>query len=399
MHARQSGNALAARLATGRLVRWGLAGSTMAVMLGAGLALPATEADAAPTPLYTVALGDSLAAGVGASTTADRYVNVLAAHEASRFPGLQLVNAACSGATTTSVIYGPGCSYTTGTQLGDVEAFLRSHPGQVPYVTIDIGANNVDGCLSGSTVNVACVTNGLAHITTELPQILSGLDAAYPGLVVYGMNYYDPFLGLWLTGPSGQTLAQQSQSLAVILNALLARLDAAGGAATADVATAFQTADFNPTGTYLGVTEPQNVANVCNWTLFCSGGGNIHANNTGHALVAQAFAQVIDNLNIVTSALPGAVRGTAYGPVSLVAAGQGVSSSPYATALTWSKVALPKGLRLSRTGVLSGTPSKKLVVGPTTVTVRVTETVTVVSGRSKSRTRSTVEATIPIAVT
>lgn len=65
------------------------------------------------------------------------------------------------------------------------------------------------------------MTSGLAHITTELPQILRGLDAAYPGLVVYGMNYYDPFLGLWLTGQSGQTLAQQSESLAVTLNALL----------------------------------------------------------------------------------------------------------------------------------------------------------------------------------
>jgi len=399
VHARQNGNAQAAPLAAGRLVRWALAASTMAVTLGAGLALPATAADAAPTPLYTLALGDSLAAGVGASTTANRYVNVLAAHEANRFPGLQLVNDACGGATTTSVIYGPGCSYTTGTQLGDVEAFLRTHPGQVPYVTIDIGGNNVDGCLSGLTVNAACVTSGLAHITTELPQILSGLDAAYPGLVVYGMNYYDPFLGLWLTGPSGQTLAQQSQSLVVTLNALLTQLDAAGGAATADVATTFQTTDFNPTGTYLGVTEPQNVADVCNWTLFCSGGGNIHANNTGHALMAQAFAQVIDNLNIVTSALPGAARGTAYGPVRLVAAGQGVSSSPHATALTWAKVALPKGLRLSRTGVLSGTPSKKLAAGPTTVTVQVTETVTMVSGRSKSRTKSTVKATIPLTVT
>jgi lysophospholipase L1-like esterase len=372
---------------------------TVAVVLGAGLAVTATAAGAAPGPLYTLALGDSLAAGVGASTTAHAYVDVLAAHEASRFSGLQLVNDACSGATTTSVINGPGCSYATGTQLGDAEAFLRAHPGQVPYVTIDIGANNVDGCLSGSTVNAACVTSGLAHITTELPQILRGLDAAYPGLVVYGMNYYDPFLGLWLTGLSGQTLARQSESLVVTLNALLAQLYAAGGTATADVATPFQTTDFNLTGTYLGVTEPQNVADACNWTLFCSGGGNIHADDTGHTLVAQAFARVIDNLNIVTSALPVAARGTAYGPVPLSAAGLGVSSSPFATELTWAKVSLPKGLRLSRAGVLSGTPSKRLAAGPNTATVQVTETVTTVSGRSKSRTRSTVEATIPLTVT
>ena len=79
-------------------------------------------------PLYDVAMGDSLAAGTGASSTSTRYVNVLYQHELSRFPTLQLENIACGGATTNSVIHGPGCSYTTGTQLGDAEAFLRAHP-------------------------------------------------------------------------------------------------------------------------------------------------------------------------------------------------------------------------------------------------------------------------------
>lgn len=41
---------------------------------------------------YHVALGDSIAAGVGASTTANDYVNLVYQHELVSHPGLQLVN-------------------------------------------------------------------------------------------------------------------------------------------------------------------------------------------------------------------------------------------------------------------------------------------------------------------
>jgi lysophospholipase L1-like esterase len=343
-------------------------------------------------------MGDSLAAGTGASTTGNRYVNVLYQHELGRFPSLQLDDIACGGATTTSVIHGPGCSYTTGTQLGDAEAFLRAHPGQVAFVTIDIGANDVDGCLPGQTVDPTCVENGMASITSDLPQILSGLEEAYPGLAIYGMNYYDPFLGEWLTGTAGQDLARQSESLVVELNALLAQLYTSGGAVTADPATLFQTTDFALTGTYLGAIEPQNVADVCNWTLFCSGGGNIHANDSGHALVATAFEQVVDEFAIATAPLPNATPGTPYGPVTLTARNAGISASPFVTTLTWAKVTLPKGLRLSSTGVLSGTPNRKLTPGAAPVTVRVTERVTTLNGTKRVKTRVTVQATIPLTV-
>lgn len=238
----------------------------------------------ASKPLYDLALGDSLAVGTGASTVGSRYVDVLYQHELARFPTLQLDNLGCGGATTTSVINGPGCSYTTGTQLGDDEAFLRAHLKQVAMVTSDIGANNVDGCLNGSTINAACIQSGLGKIVGDLPQILSGLQAAAPGVAVYGMNYYDPFLGEWLAGSTGQSLATGSVALLTQLNDQLTQVYTAGGAPTTDVATAFQSTDFALIGSYLGVTEPRNVADACNWTLFCSGGGNIHANDIGHGI-------------------------------------------------------------------------------------------------------------------
>jgi lysophospholipase L1-like esterase len=324
-------------------------------------------AAAAPKPLYYLALGDSMAAGTGASITNNRYVNVLYQHELSRFPTLQLVNFACGGATTTSMINGPGCSYTSGTQLGDAEAFLRSHPKQVAFVTMDIGANNVDGCQVGNTISATCAQNGLNHITAELPKILSGLQTAYPGVAVYGMTYYDPFLGEWLTGTGGQAVAQQSEALVVVLNALLNQLDTAGAAATADPATLFQTTDFAPTGTYLGVTEPQNVANACNWTLFCSGGGNIHPNDTGHALVAQSFEHVIDGLAVSTAPLPPATVKVAY-------AGRldAVGGHPrYHWSLATGSGALPPGLRLRADGTFAGKPKAS---GSYSFTVQVVDT-------------------------
>jgi hypothetical protein len=223
----------------------------------------------------------------------------------------------------------------------------------------------VDGCQSGTTISASCAQNGLAHITTELPEILSGLEAAYPGVAVYGMNYYDPFLGEWLTGASGQSVAQQSAVLVNVLNPLLSQLYASSGAATADVATPFQTTDFALTGSYLGVAEPQNVADICNWTLFCSNGGNIHANDTGHALVGRAFDQVIDGLSVASAPLPPATVKQAY-------AGQ-LSALGGHPRFHWSLVSgsLPPGLRLRADGSFGGKPK---ATGTYPFTVQVVDT-------------------------
>lgn len=53
---------------------------------------------------------------------------------------------------------------------------------------------------------------------------------------------------------------------------------------------------------------------------------------------------------------------------------------------------------LSRGAV--GTPNKHLVAGPSSVTVQVTETVTTLNARNKPvKTKTTVQATIPLAIT
>jgi lysophospholipase L1-like esterase len=342
-----------------------------------------------PAPVYYLAMGDSMAAGTGASTTASRYVNVLYDHELTRIPNLQLDNIACGGATTGSVINGPGCSYTTGTQLGDAESFLRAHSGHVAFVTIDIGANNVDSCQTGpSTISTTCLENGLSDITSQLPQILSGLVSAYPGVAIYGMNYYDPFLGEWMLGSSGQMIAQESENDVGILNTLLAQLYAAGGASTADPASLFQTTDFDPTGSYLGQTEPQNVADICNWTLFCSDDGNIHPNDTGHALVASAFGRVIDGVTVSSVPLPAATIKERYSGQLLALGGH----PRYRWSLVQGSTPLPPGLRLRANGTFAGKPT---TTGSYTFRVGVTDTqLPIPKAPAKNQATGTVSITV-----
>ncbi len=102
---------------------------------------------------------------------------------------------------------------------------------------------------------------------------------------------------------------------------------------------------------------------------------------------------------ITTTSLPNATPGTAYSPVTLTSQDAGTSASPHVTTLKWKKVSLPKGLKLSKTGELSGTPSNKLTAGTSSVKVQVTETVTTLNGKKKVKTKTTVQATIPLTIT
>jgi hypothetical protein len=104
-------------------------------------------------------------------------------------------------------------------------------------------------------------------------------------------------------------------------------------------------------------------------------------------------------LTITTTSLPVATRGAIFGPVTLTTVDVDPSASPFVTTLKWHKVSpLPKGLKLSGAGVLSGTPSLKMVDGSTSITVSATEKVTTLFGSKKIKTLTTVQATIPLTI-
>jgi lysophospholipase L1-like esterase len=315
------GGLLAALLAVGALLL-GLAPASAATPAGAA---PAKAAKAAtpgwrqhPRRVYYVALGDSLAQGVQPATpplppgvslgqsieTDAGYANDLYAHYQREFGGaLTLVKLGCPGETSTSMLTGAGspCTYRQGSQLAAAVAFIRAHRSQIALITIDIGANDVDGCASATSISQTCVTAGFASVGHNLPLILGALrDAAGRRTVIAGMNLYDPFLADYLTGAAGQALATASVSLGQSLNQLIDGAFQTFGVRAADVQDAFSTTDFTDTAPLPGVgTVPLNVARICEWTWMCAPapvGPNIHANATGYQQIAAAFEQAIGHL-------------------------------------------------------------------------------------------------------
>ena len=280
-------------------MRGRLLGLLALVSLVAALVFPALANATASTAPYYLSIGDSLAQGVQPNSagqsviTNQGYADDLYSLERFQVRGLQLAKLGCPGETTTTMITGGVCAnvYQSGNQLSDAVAFLQTH--RVSFVTIDIGANNVDGCLSGATVDQTCVVNGLTAAGHDLPIILGALRAAAPGVPIFAMNYYDPFLAAWLQGAAGHVLAQQSVALAGTFNALLGGIYGAFSVPVADVSTAFQTTNFNLIP-FVGL--PVNVAAVCSLTWMCAPapvGPNIHANRLGYWLIATTFAKAI----------------------------------------------------------------------------------------------------------
>jgi lysophospholipase L1-like esterase len=244
-----------------------------------------------PPVRYDLALGDSLAAGVGATAPAHSYAALIDRDQQAYIPGLQLMDLGCSGATTTTFIVGGGCTYSAGSQLGAAESFLRTNGRRVAFVTIDIGINDIDGCMSTTSVDPGCVADGLGQASSGLTRILSGLRSADPHVAIYGADYYDPFLAAWFDGPVGQTVARQSEADVLALDDVLSEAYAAAGVPVAQVAARFDTVGFESKGSDAG-TVPANVGRICAWTWMCPG-LNLHPNDAGHAQVAAAFDQVI----------------------------------------------------------------------------------------------------------
>ena len=207
------------------------------------------------------------------------------------------------------------------------------------FVTIDIGADDVQTCQTPPGSTPPAPRPERARSATDLPKDLGALKAAYPGLPIYGMDYYDPFLAYWLQGASGQAVATQTVTGTDQLNALLGQIYRTAGVSMADPASLFQTDDTDPIGTYQGTTVPQDVAVVCQWTGMCTS-NDIHANDQGHVELAQAFDQVIDHVAIDTTGVPAGSVKTAYS-ATLTANG---GNAPYRWRVT--SGSLPAGLRL-----------------------------------------------------
>jgi lysophospholipase L1-like esterase len=267
-----------------------------------------------PAARYYVALGDSLAQGMQPNAagltveTDDGYVDDIGAWAAHRIPSLQVIKLGCGGDTTASLLTGKGndaaakllhCDRQGGSQLAAAVSFLKSHhaAGEVPLITIDIGANDVDGCVAAANVG-ACLAAGEQTIKVNTPKILNALRKAAPkGTKLVAMNLYDPVLGGYFAPSTDplHALALASPALTETVNATIDAASTAAGFKVADVGTAFHTYDTTPV-TWEGQTIPADVAYLCSWTWACQtppSGPNIHANRNGYQVIANTFERVI----------------------------------------------------------------------------------------------------------
>jgi lysophospholipase L1-like esterase len=281
----------------------------VALLLGS-----ASAASADGGTVYYLALGDSVAQGyqpIGGpwSPSSDPgynhgYPEELVKLVGSEYEQLRLENLACGGESSRTLIEGDSfCSYLQGSQLAQAEAFLEAHEGDIAFITITIGANDVTGreadCLDDATLllDIGCVQAQLPSIQANLDEIVQRLQAKAPGVTIAGSNYYNPLLGAWVLvpGPVGEFLAHASVAPVELLDAGMEGAYAAAGADVAHVYEAFDGANFaDPVGTKWG-TVPTNVANACEWTWFCSKQypGDVHPTNAGHAIIAQAFTDLL----------------------------------------------------------------------------------------------------------
>jgi lysophospholipase L1-like esterase len=268
---------------------------------------------------YYVSIGDSYAAGYqptangkGPGSFGHGYANQLPALVDAHDFHLTLVNFACSGATTASLIKTVGCRYAgqqgpdsvlypTQTQAAAAEAFIAAHRSQVALITVSISGNDITACARLPKVTAAavaaCLTKALPSVKANLATFLGQLRmAAGPDIPVIGLTYPNVVLGSYLSpNPKTKALAPLSvTAFKTLINPSLKALYTSVNAIFVDITTATggdipfsQTTTLAPYGTI-----PVAVADICKLTFYCQL-TNIHPRTVGYTLIAQQIAKAL----------------------------------------------------------------------------------------------------------
>jgi len=266
-----------------------------------------TGAASAEAPAY-LSLGDSLAAGSqpdekGEDGPTDQgYADAIGRRLAKVHPGLRTIRLSCGGARTSTLIQGGAGCQPKGepSQLVRAERYLARH-SDVPLVTVDIGDNDVEGCISvlPPAVDARCVQAGRERIGRNLPLIARRLKAAAgPRTQVIGITDYNQFLALWNDGPQGRAVARRSVGVIGSLNTLMRDIYRREGIKVAEAGRLFASEDLTTMRTVRGLGRvPLAVERMCRWTWACSDppiGHDDHAKPAGYGVIAQA---VLDQMS------------------------------------------------------------------------------------------------------
>ncbi len=267
----------------------------------------ATERAGADAPLagFYLDLGGSASVGFqptesvphGQPTT-EGYANDVVAYEASRGVTLDLTELGCGGETTTSMISGADrCYHQDGSQLADALSFLRAHNGYEGIVTIDLGFNDLRGCLHLGSRGQACVDGRMAVLQEQLPYIVQSLKgAAGAGVSFVGIGFDDPYLADALTGPAGKRFASYSETVINELNDALSAIYASADIPMATVSSFFDADLRSEVNLKEMGSVPSDVASACELTWMCAPkpyGPNLHPNDAGYLKIAEAIERVL----------------------------------------------------------------------------------------------------------
>jgi hypothetical protein len=226
--------------------------------------------------------------------TTDGYANDVVAYEADRGVALDLTELGCSGETTTTMITGDDrCYHEDGSQLADALAFLHAHDGEDGIVTIDLGFNDLRGCLHLGSKRTACVEGRMVLLQEQLPYILQSLQgAAGAGVSFVGVGFDDPYLADAITGRTGARFAMHSEAVLDQLNTALAAIYASANIPMATVSSFFDVDDRTKVNLEGVGNVPNNVASACELTWMCAPkpyGPNMHPNDAGYLKIAAAI--------------------------------------------------------------------------------------------------------------
>jgi lysophospholipase L1-like esterase len=180
----------------------------LAAFLFLALLAPAAPAGAKETPAY-IAIGDSLAYGVGASEpAAGGYVarTFEGLHKSDRYNdrGLELLNLGVPGATSSDLLLPGGQLERAIAEVRERQEDTSSADDNVEIITVDIGGNDV---LALATDDSACLIDPLAsdcqelygqmlvELEDNLTRVLQGLREAAPNATIVVVDLYSPLSG------------------------------------------------------------------------------------------------------------------------------------------------------------------------------------------------------------
>jgi lysophospholipase L1-like esterase len=272
------------------------------------LALPGVASAAPKRELY-VSLGDSYASGWQATgpgqgrNTTNGFAYQVPRQARERGYRLQLVNFACGGATTGSLLTQTepcsrraravgGRTWGGRTQLQAAERFLRARRDRIALVTVSIGGNDVTACAREADF-VPCVGTAAKALEEGVARIARRLRrAAGPKVRIVGITYPDVILGAWVGESPNQKLASLSTiAFRSIINPVLERAYRKAGGRLVDVTTA--TGAYTPLDQTVADptygTIPVAVARVCELTYYCTY-RDIHMTTPGYRIIAELVA-------------------------------------------------------------------------------------------------------------